>query len=784
MHLCKAALLASVVMVAGQFSGTFGQGQTAGQATEVDEQILKSGGIPTDDAGLLRFFQLRTLKEGDQKVMEQLVRQLSSDLYKEREHATKELLLRGPLALNLLLEAKKDASLEVQRRVETLMKRIDGVGPELPVSAARLLAARQTPGALEKLFNYVPYANDAWIEEEVLACVGRLAIKGSEIDPILLAALKDKSALRRAAAVYVLGRRGDVDTRDTVREYLHDPETIVRERAAQALAGKRPFLAYKDVLPADEALLKSQKLALDEPALLDFFRRRTLGDDDQKRLQELIIDLGDPAYAVRSKASKLLIKEGTPALAFLKAAVDDPEAERARRAQLCIDEIRRGPGPALPAAAIRLLARPTAAKEHSPAAAIRVLLGYVPFADDETVEEEVFTALMLLSLREAKIDPLLPEALSDPMPSRRAAAAYVLGRVGGKEHLAGVRKLLDDQAALVRLRAAHGLLAARDKASIPALVALLVEAPAAALWQVEDTLHRVSGEKGPSETISEGTPEKRKAAAKAWEKWWAANSSSVDLTGLHEGEGFLGLSLVCEYDTAVGQPGGQVWEAGRDGKPRWTIKGVMGAMDAQMLPNGRVLVAENSANRITERDLTGKILWEYRTPGNPIVCQRLPNGNTFVATYNSVLEISYDQKQVYNVNRGPQFYIFSAHKMRNGQVVAMTAQGVIHVFDPVANKEIRTIKTGNNGGWCSVEALPNGRYLVATMNSNQVREIDADGKSHWSIQLPGVFRATRLPNGNTLVASMTTKRVVEFDRNGAKRWEKTCEGRPWSVHYR
>ncbi|MBI3412205.1 MAG: HEAT repeat domain-containing protein [Planctomycetes bacterium] len=779
MHLCKAALLAWFVIGAGLLS------LTAGQApADVDEQILKAGGVPCDNEGLLKFFQLRSLKEGDQELLERLVKQLSSDVYKEREQATKDLLLRGPLALDLLLQAKKDTSLEVQRRVETLIKKIDGVGPELPVSAARLLAARKTPGALETLLNYVPYANDAWIEEEVLACVGRLAINGSKIDPILAAVLKDKISRRRAAAVYVLGRRGEIEARESVREYLNDSDAIVRERAAQALAGKRPFLAYKDSLPGDEALIKSQNYAIDEPALLELLRKRTLGDDDQKRLQKLIVDLGDPVYAVRSKASKLLIKEGTPALAFLKAASNDPEAERARRVQLCIDEIRRGPGPALPAAAIRLLARPTANKEHSPAAAIRVLLGYVPFADDETVEEEVFTALTLLSLRESKVDPLLPEGLSDPMPSRRAAAAHVLGMVGGNDHLTGVRRLLDDPSALVRLRAAHGLLAARDKAGIPALVALLTDAPTAVLWQVEDTLHRLAGEKGPSENIGEGTPEKRQAAAKAWEKWWAANSSTVDLAGLHEGEGYLGLTLVCEYDTAVGQPGGQVWEAGRDGKPRWKIKGVMGAMDAQMLPNGRVLVAENSANRITERDLTGKILWDYRTPGNPIACQRLPNGNTFIATYNSVMEISHDQKQLYNVNRGPQFYIFSAHKMRNGQVVAMTAQGVIHVFDPVGNKEIRTIKTGPNGGWCSVEALPNGRYLVATMGNGQVREIDADGKPHWSVQLPGAFRATRLPNGNTLVASMTSRQVVEFDRAGAKVWEKTCEGRPWSVHFR
>ncbi len=187
-----------------------------------------------------------------------------------------------------------------------------------------------------------------------------------------------------------------------------------------------------------------------ETALLDFLRRRTLQEEDQQRLRQWITDLGAPSFKVRSRASKALIKQGIPALAFLKPALTSADAEVVRRAGLCIEEIRRGPGPALPAAAIRLLARPHADKTHSPAAAIRVLLGYVPFADDETVEDEVAVALTLLSSREEKIDPLLPEALRDPLAARRAMAARVLSRVGTAEHQVGLRKLLNDPVPAVR----------------------------------------------------------------------------------------------------------------------------------------------------------------------------------------------------------------------------------------------------------------------------------------------------------------------------------------------
>lgn len=762
-------------------------GSSAGQTTpELDEQILKSGGVPTDNDGLLKFFRLRSLKDGDRKVMEDFIKQLSSDVFRERENATKELILRGALSLPFLLAAKKDASLETQRRVEIIMKKIDSSsGPELPVSAARLLASRNTPGAIEALLNFLPYANDEWVEEEVLGSVGQLTIKGDKIDPLLSEALKDKFAERRAAAVYVLGRRGELDTRESVRAFLSDSEAIVRLRAAQSLAGKRAFQTYKDAAAADEAIVKGQKLETDEPSLLEFLRRRTLGPDDQKRLQKLVDELGDPAYAVRTKASKQLVKEGMPAIAFLKPALDDLLLERSQRAKRCIEEIRKGPGPALPIAVVRLLCRPASNKDHTPAAAIRVLLAYAPFADDETVEEEVLTALTLLNVRDSKIDPLIPDALTDTLPVRRAAAAHVLGRVGSKDQVVALRKTLEDPSPIVRYRAAQALLVAKDKEGVPPLIALLNDGPVGTLWQVEESLQRLAGDKAPTETVGDGAAEKRKAAVKAWDKWWQANNSTLDLAKLEEGGANLGLTLVCEYDSAIGQPGGQIWEAARDGKPRWKIQGVMGAMDAQVLPNGRILVAENSGNRVTERDLKGNIHWEYRTPGNPVCCQRLPNGNTFIAMYNNVMEVSHDQKTVlYNINKGPQFHIFSAHKMKNGHVVTMTAQGVIHVFDPIANKDIRTINTGQAGGWCSVEGLANGRFLIATMNNGQVREIDADNKSHWSVNLNGAFRATRLPNGNTLVASMNTRQVIEYDRAGAKRWEKTCDGRPWSVHYR
>jgi PQQ-like domain len=312
--------------------------------------------------------------------------------------------------------------------------------------------------------------------------------------------------------------------------------------------------------------------------------------------------------------------------------------------------------------------------------------------------------------------------------------------------------------------------------------------PATSLWRVEEVLARLAGDAAPTDTAAGPAPASRQKAVRAWQKWWQERQGSVDLARAAESESYLGLVTVCEYDAAVpGRFQGQVWEASRNGPPRLKVTGLTGPMDAHVLRNGRLLVAENGASRVTERNRDGTIAWEYPVQGgNPICCERLANGNTFIATYNQLIEVRPDKTEVYRFQPGPQFYIFCARKTRAGTIVCITAQGILLEVDPVQAKTIRTINLGQPaGGWSGVEPLPNGHYLVATMNNSTVREVDEKGTTVWSVNtIPGVFRATRLPNGNTLVVSMNTREVAEIDRAGAVRWRKTCQGRPWSVHYR
>ncbi len=657
---------------------------------------------------------------------------------------------------------------------------------EVRAAAARLLAARRAEGAIDVLLHQLPAVDDAWLEDEFLASLGRIAVPDGRPDPQLLAALKDPLPARRAAAVYVLGRRADASQRGLVRSFLADGDARVRTRAGQGLVGKSALQAPLDRAAADEATLRQHGIALAADAWLDFLRRRTPDAAEQARLAGLVGALGAGDYDERRRAAEALIAAGAPALALLRPALASPDAEVVRRARRCIEAVRGGPGPELPAAVVRRLAAPGTVGDV--AAAVRTLLAFVPFAEDETVEDEVHAALVLLAVRREAVEPALVAALEDTLPARRAASAYVLGRVGTAAQLEGVRRLLADASPAVRLRAALGLLAARDRAAVPPLIALLGELPPAAAWRVEDALSRLAGDEAPAgAAMVAAGPEARHKAVLAWQRWWQARQRAVDLSRAAEGEPYLGLVTVCEYDTGGVAQAGQVWEAPRHGPARFTLGGIAGPMDAQVLPGGRVLVAENGAARVTERDRDGTVRWEYATPGaNPIACERLPGGNTFIAMYNQLREVRPDKTEVYRYSPGPQFYIFAARPTRTGTVACVTAQGSLVEVDPVHHKTVRTIPLGpGGGGWAGVEPLPGGHFLVAAMNSGTIREIDARGDTVWSVKAPpGVFRATRLPGGNLLVASMTTREVAEIDRTGAVRWKHACAGRPWSVRYR
>lgn len=521
---------------------------------------------------------------------------------------------------------------------------------------------------------------------------------------------------------------------------------------------------------SDESFLKDHKVAIDGPGLLEFFRQRTAKGNEEERIKSLIKKLGDDAFEVREDASRQLVAIGRRARGLLTKALMDSDPEVQNRAQECLKQVEEGATSAVIRTAARVLAH------KKPPAAAEVLLDYLPSAEDDGVAEEVRQVLPTLAVRDGKAEPVLVKALADRSPEKRSAAAMALIRADVADQREASRKLLSDPEAVVRLRVGLALVNLKEKEPMPVLIALLADAPLSVQETgiIEDILYRLAEDKAPS-PVPGGDPASRRQYRDAWAKWWQDNGKTIDLAKLSETAKTLGLTTVVLLDQ------GQVIDLDNANKPRWTVGNLEFPLDVQYLPGDRVLVAEHNASRVTERTKDNKIVWEKKVD-SPLVSQRLPNGNTFIATRTQLLEVDAKGNEVFTYTRPGGEVIMRAQKLRNGDIAMITQQGVMGVTRFVrmnqAGKDLSGfgVDVRTSGG--RVDVLPNGHVLIPENGNNRVVEHDAQGKIVWEATVEQPIMAMRLPNGNTMVTSMNTDiGAVELDRRGKELWRYKAETR-------
>src|SRR5437879_3003928 len=81
-----------------------------------------------------------------------------------------------------------------------------------------------------------------------------------------------------------------------------------------------------------QRVLEDAKVAADGPALVAFFKARTLTPAAQEKLTNAVRKLGDDSFEVRERASADLVAAGRLAFAYLKPALMAPDPEVAMRA--------------------------------------------------------------------------------------------------------------------------------------------------------------------------------------------------------------------------------------------------------------------------------------------------------------------------------------------------------------------------------------------------------------------------------------------------------------------
>ncbi len=526
------------------------------------------------------------------------------------------------------------------------------------------------------------------------------------------------------------------------------------------------YTARMEQIAADEAVLKAAAVKNDDASLLGFFKRRTLPDIDRGQVDKLIRQLGSESYRLREQALTDLINRGPAAVRILREAIKESDLETVRRLEKCLAVIQeRDVAPDVVPAAVRLLAA------HEAVGAVDAMLAYIPYAESDAALDETRSLLAQLSKKDTKAHALLVAHLGDALVLRRAAAAEALCQSGTAEEKAQARKLLADADAHVRMRVASAFIHAGDKDAVPILIDTLPRLAMTQAWQAEDLLCRLANGHAPP-GVALGTDEAGRSKSRAaWLSWWQAHAAKIDLAKLPSRQMRLGYTLVVLLDM------GRVMELGPDNQVRWQVDNLNYPLDVQYLPEGRVLVAEYYASRVSERDLKGNIVWERQASG-PLVAQRLPGGNTFIATENLVQEIDRSGKTAFSFTIDDGDRIMKAVKLPGGDVACLVAdllgtRAARVVRYDTTGKELRSYKVELgarlSGGRIYME--PDGHVLIPHHAEDKVIEYDGDGKAVWEVAVEKPVAAMRLPNGNVLVTTMLPQRgAVEFDRDGHEVW--------------
>lgn len=211
---------------------------------------------------------------------------------------------------------------------------------------------------------------------------------------------------------------------------------------------------------------------------------------------------------------------------------------------------------------------------------------------------------------------------------------------------------------------------------------------------------------------------------------------------------------------------------------------VSGLGDLWSLPDGHLLVT--NGHRVMEVVPGGSVVFTFDAAAPVRACQRLEDGNTFIAeSTGRLLVVSPEGTVVNEIRLQPEgeaedrTFVRGARVLADGGfLVAHQGLGVVREYD-AAGQVVREIPVAD-GPLCAVR-LPNGNTLIGTGTGRgepRVIEVNPTGSVVWQVAsadlpkvtLVNVAGVQRLPNGNTLIVNWlggdeaaATPHLVEVD---------------------
>lgn len=289
---------------------------------------------------------------------------------------------------------------------------------------------------------------------------------------------------------------------------------LIAPKAVVKPASGAPSGPAAAAVPNEDEILTSVGVNVSGPGLQAFFHKRMTPSVDAEQLAKLTKQLSDNSERVHTKAMAELVGLGPLAVPALRRLVNNADSEETLyRARKCLQAIEGPSGIDFMQNAVRMLAA------RRPEGAVQTLLTYLPLADDDTVVQEIETALLAIGAKDKQPDAALLRALNDPTPIRRGVAAEVLCKIGGSAERAAVRPLLKDPKPTVRMLAALSLTELHDAEAMTVLIDLLAALPPEGRRRVEEYLAELAGEWA-VKTPQGGDAVSGRLRRELWSAWW------------------------------------------------------------------------------------------------------------------------------------------------------------------------------------------------------------------------------------------------------------------------
>ena len=753
-----------------------------------ERELLKTAGFnPANTQSLIPLFKGRSSSIPAKASIEKLIAQLINGNPEEKLAAKKDLICMGDYVISTLKKALGEIlDPASEKNLKECIELLEGKGSETLISSAlKVIASEGKAESSEVLFAYLPFAAEEILRNE---CESTLRGLFTTSGTVFEQTLTDPNPYKRAVAAEILVRKGNPKQISMAKSLLNDTSSLVRTRLVLA------FLEQKDRVAMPTALKLLASDSKDTSSLIETALATLAGElaiQGPKNDDSISRSINQAAWAgwwksINEQDLLTLLRESTAPIAMITEADKVFKDNNIELIKKYINSKSFKSNPALQAFllnraafdmniakliepdsnAIKLLLQSNQVTPAlirlitlvRPANAIEIILAYIPSCNDDNIQDLLGECLGLYLNDQNTPPPALIAASTSSIEEIRTFAGRVLAQSPNEIAQKTCTTLLSDSSVRVRFEVARESIKNQNKSAIPTLIELMTKVPAEKAEAIDQTLRAIAKEKSPE------SKNDSKVDAAAWNTWWQKEGTQLVLTPGFKNQEALKNFLVVESFNQE-KKSGRVFLVTPSGKTLWEIANLSNPTDALLLPNNKILITEQGANRITERDTKGNISWE-KSATNPFLSQRLSNGNIFIASRNKIVEVGRNGNEIFSFSY-PNETILAACKTRTNEYALLSYNGVFLKLDSKGNEVSKSripfpTNFGINGG----AITQNDRVLVSIPTLNKIMEFNFSGQSTWesTITMPGI--PTKLPNGNVVAPSLNGSKIVEIQMDG------------------